>query len=67
MEIQRFPGWFVIKVGRWKLMIRPRFAVLRRRAGPVGPGTPYIVGERRAELFVPTVDGTIVPRVPTDG
>lgn len=27
-------------------------------------GTPYIVGERRPELFVPDRDGTIYPRVP---
>jgi len=31
MEIQRFPGWLAIKVGPWKLMIRPGFALLRRR------------------------------------
>ncbi len=67
MEIQRFQGYLAIKVGRWKLMIRPRFAVLRRMGGPVTAGRPYVVGESGPELFVPTVDGTIVPRVPTDG
>lgn len=32
--------------------------------GHVRSGQPYIVGERRAELFVPSVSGRIVPRVP---
>ncbi|TIP03862.1 MAG: hypothetical protein E5X72_14250 [Mesorhizobium sp.] len=38
---------------------------LRANGGPVTAGKPYIVGEKRAELFVPNVSGTIVPRVPT--
>lgn len=29
--------------------------------GPVYPGTPYLVGERGPEMFVPTGSGTIVP------
>ncbi len=33
--------------------------------GPVTAGTPYIVGEHRPELFVPKVDGMILPRVPS--
>ncbi len=37
----------------------------REHGGPVRAGQPYIVGEKRPELFVPGVDGTIVPRVPT--
>ena len=43
-----------------------RLANLPGRAlgGPVVPGQAYIVGERRPELFVPRVPGTIVPRVP---
>ena len=36
----------------------------RALGGPVFPGQAYIVGERRPELFVPRVPGTIVPRVP---
>ena len=35
--------------------------------GPVSANTPYIVGERRPELFVPSTSGRIVPRVPTVG
>lgn len=31
--------------------------------GPVQGGMPYIVGERRPEVFVPPVSGTIVPSV----
>lgn len=38
---------------------------LRANGGPVTAGQPYIVGERRPELFVPNQSGTIVPRVPT--
>lgn len=33
--------------------------------GPVKAGQPYIVGEHRPELFVPEVDGVILPRVPS--
>jgi hypothetical protein len=36
----------------------------RASGGPVRAGEPYIVGERRPELFVPETNGTIVPRVP---
>lgn len=36
----------------------------RQAGGPVTAGHPYIVGERRPELFVPAVDGVILPRVP---
>lgn len=33
----------------------------RAVGGPVSKGQPYIVGEKRPELFVPDVDGTIIP------
>lgn len=33
----------------------------REKGGPVRAGVPYIVGEKRAELFVPDQAGTIVP------
>lgn len=36
----------------------------RAGGGPVQRGRPYIVGERRAELFVPDVSGDIIPSVP---
>lgn len=36
----------------------------RERGGSVRKGQPYIVGEKRAELFVPGQSGTIIPRLP---
>lgn len=33
----------------------------RANGGPVSGGTPYIVGERGPELFVPSNSGTVVP------
>ena len=35
----------------------------RAIGGPVRAGMPYIVGERRRELFVPGMDGAIIPRI----
>jgi len=37
---------------------------MRAHGGPVTKGRPYIVGERRPELFVPSQNGRILPRVP---
>ena len=37
----------------------------RAHGGPVTAGRAYIVGEERPELFVPDVNGQILPRVPT--
>lgn len=39
----------------------------RVHGGPVTKGQPYIVGEKRAELFVPDVSGRIIPRVHSGG
>ncbi|MCB5201882.1 phage tail length tape measure family protein [Neorhizobium sp. T786] len=36
----------------------------RERGGPVTAGQPYVVGEKRPELFVPNVSGRIIPKVP---
>lgn len=36
----------------------------RAGGGPVTAGVPYIVGEKRPELFVPATNGYIVPEVP---
>jgi len=36
----------------------------RENGGPVSAGTPYIVGEKQPEVFVPHTSGTIVPQVP---
>ena len=38
--------------------------LFQQHGGPVEANRPYIVGERRAELFVPKTAGTIIPRVP---
>lgn len=40
---------------------------MRASGGPVTAGKPYIVGEERAELFVPNTSGTILPSVPSAG
>lgn len=39
----------------------------REGGGPVKAGRPYVVGEKRPELFVPKTDGTILPSVPAPG
>lgn len=39
----------------------------RETGGPVMAGEPYIVGEKRPELFVPSTSGTILPFVPRGG
>ena len=39
----------------------------RAMGGPVSAGQPYIVGEKRPELFVPDVSGRIIPKVPGGG
>lgn len=36
----------------------------REHGGPVRKGQPYIVGEKRPELFVPDQDGKILPSIP---
>jgi hypothetical protein len=39
----------------------------RASGGPVTAGQPYVVGERRPELFVPSTSGRIEPTVPGGG
>lgn len=36
----------------------------RELGGPVNAGQPYLVGEKRPEVFVPHTSGTILPKVP---
>lgn len=43
------------------------FGGFKANGGPVSAGRAYVVGERRPELFVPSVAGTIIPRVPSGG
>lgn len=40
-----------------------QFFGFRAEGGDVTAGSPYIVGEKRAELFVPKVNGTIIPDI----
>ena len=49
--------------------LAPSFGGFRANGGPVTGGSPYIVGERGPELFVPGRSGTIIPndRMPTGG
>jgi phage-related minor tail protein len=42
-------------------LIDTAFGGFRANGGSVSAGTPYVVGERGAELFVPSSNGTIVP------
>ena len=35
--------------------------------GPVSAGQPYVVGEKRPELFIPRSSGYIMPMVPQGG
>jgi len=42
-------------------LIDSAFGGFRANGGSVTGGTPYVVGERGAELFVPNSSGTIVP------
>lgn len=35
----------------------------RERGGPVSAGIPYIVGEKRPEVFIPNTSGTIAPSI----
>lgn len=37
----------------------------RATGGPVSAGKPYVVGEKRPELFVPNTSGRIIPKVPS--
>lgn len=42
-------------------VISSAFGGFRANGGPVSGGTPYVVGERGPELFVPNSSGSIVP------
>ena len=48
-------------VGRGASMFMPGAVSFRANGGPVTGGSPYIVGERGPELFVPGRSGSIVP------
>lgn len=61
-----------IRINTYKSMIETHTIVqpkgiFREKGGDVTKGQAYIVGEKRAELFVPDEDGTILPSVPPAG
>lgn len=49
--------------GGWLSTIFNTLAGARATGGPVTAGQSYLVGERRPEVFVPNVNGTIIPSV----
>lgn len=49
------------KIGAFFKGVFSAFGGFRAGGGPVSAGSAYVVGERGAELFVPSVSGTIVP------
>jgi acid phosphatase family membrane protein YuiD len=51
----RLPNGVEVDMGVWKA---------REHGGPVRKGQPYVVGEKRPELFVPDQNGKILPSVP---
>jgi hypothetical protein len=64
LVVQRLVGSFDAATGTGTGlvgMIMGAFGGFRANGGPVSGGTPYIVGERGPELFVPSRSGTIVP------
>jgi len=64
LVVQRLVGSFDAATGTGTGivgMLMGAFGGFRANGGPVSGGTPYIVGERGPELFVPSRNGTIVP------
>ena len=64
LVVQRLVGSFDAATGTGTGltgMLMSAFGGFRANGGPVSGGTPYIVGERGPELFVPSRNGTIVP------
>ena len=65
------PTWLGGAVGAGKAATSVSWASelpeARVKGGPVTAGRPYIVGERRPELFVPSSSGSIRPKVPGGG
>lgn len=61
-------GWDQASIAARGMEITSAYgAPARALGGPVSAGMPYIVGERRPELFVPSTSGRIVPSVPAGG
>ncbi|MGH6979034.1 MAG: tape measure protein [Brevundimonas sp.] len=58
-----FKGQAGGQAGNWLSTIFSVFAGKRATGGSVTAGQPYLVGERRPEVFVPNVNGTVIPSV----
>lgn len=56
-----FAKRFGIAVENLSPIVKYEIQNARAAGGPVASNTPYLVGERGPELFVPTASGTIVP------
>lgn len=66
-ELDKLTRERVVPIRLGDLDIETRRALglqFRAAGGPVVGGSPYVVGERGPELFVPSSSGTIVPRIP---
>jgi TP901 family phage tail tape measure protein len=65
------PAWLGGAVGAGKaapsVSGASEFPEAREKGGPVTGRRPYIVGEKRPELFVPSSSGSIRPKVPGGG
>lgn len=63
-EVQQNPIFkFFSGVGKIPMNLTANIAGTRANGGPVVAGRSYIVGERRAELFTPSVNGYVSPSV----
>lgn len=59
--LRRFADEYKIPITEIAPNVRWEIANARATGGPVAGGTPYLVGEKGPELFVPTGNGMIVP------
>lgn len=59
--LRRFADEYKIPITDIAPNVRWEIANARATGGPVAGGTPYLVGEKGPELFVPTGNGMIVP------
>lgn len=57
-DINEANSWSMDGSGNWSSSMPKKAA-----GGPVTGGMPYIVGEKRPEIFVPSSSGTIIPSV----
>jgi hypothetical protein len=63
MELGPIAGPLVFVAGIVGLIALVSSLTKREHGGPVVAGRPYIVGEKRPEIFVPSQSGTIIPSI----